>query len=71
MELMGPLSENNVKNNMENAEAMIRFGKYITVLKNLEPFNLKLASENHAAKVRDKMSCGTKHMIQRIMVFLV
>lgn len=44
---IGPPSANNVKNNSENAEAIIRFGRYITVLKNLVPLSFKLTSENH------------------------
>ena len=71
IELMGPPSENNVKNNMENADAMIRFGRYTTVLKKRVPFNLRRTSENHAPSTSDKMICGMKHMIHNNMVFLV
>ena len=71
IELIGPPSENNVKNNMENADAMIRFGRYTTVLKKRVPFNLRRTSENHAPSTSDKMICGMKHMIHNNMVFLV
>ena len=67
---IGPPSANNVKNNSENAEAIIRFGRYITVLKNLVPLSFKLTSENHAPRSSDKNICGMKHMIQRTIVFL-
>ena len=69
IELIGPLSENNVKNNIANADAIIRFGKYITVLKNLEPLNFNCTSENHAPNNKDKKICGIKHIIHIIMVF--
>ena len=67
---IGPPSANNVKNNSENAEAIIRFGRYITVLKNLVPLSFKLTSENHAPRSSDKNICGMKHIIQRTIVFL-
>ena len=69
-ELIGPLSENRVKNNMANADAIIRFGRYMTVLKNRCPFNFRLTSENHAPKSSDRKICGIKHIIHITIVFL-
>ena len=56
---------------VENADAMIRFGRYTTVLKKRVPFNLRRTSENHAPSTSDKIICGTKHMIHNNRVFLV
>ena len=54
---------------MENADAMIRFGKYITVLKNLEPFKFIRTSENHAPNNRERKIWGIKHIIHNTNVF--
>ena len=70
-ELIGPLSENNVKNNMANADAIIRFGRYIHCLKEPLSFsNFRLTSENHAPKSSDRKICGMKHIIHITIVFL-
>ena len=68
-EFIGPESENNVKNKSENAEAIIRFGRYITILKNLVPLSFKLTSENHAPSNNERIICGIKHMIHITIVF--
>ena len=68
--LTGPTVENNVKNNIENADAIIRFGRYITVLKNLWHLSRRLGSENQAANKSERIICGIKPMIHMIMVFL-
>ena len=69
--LIGPTSENNAKNNIENAEAIIRLGRYITVLKNLLPFSFNLTSENHCPRRSDTIICGMKPITHMISVFAV
>ena len=70
MELIRPPSENKVKNNIANADAMIRFGRYITVLKNLCPLSLRLGFENQDANSRETIICGIKPITHMIIVFL-
>ena len=53
--LTGPFSEKRAKNSMAKAEAMIRFGIYITTLKNCLPLILSLTSVNQAASKREMM----------------
>ena len=65
----GPWSENNVKNNMENADAMMRFGRYMTVLKKRCPFRRRDGSVNQYAMRSERTICGMKPMTHMMRVF--
>ena len=69
IELTGPVSANSVKNSIANAAAIIRLGRYITVLKNEAHFMRSLVSANHAPRRSEKNIWGTKPSTHMISVF--
>ena len=54
---------------LANADAIIRFGRYITTLKNCFPLIFKRASVNQAARTNATTICGTNPISHRINVF--
>jgi len=69
MPLIGPTLENRAKNSIAKADAMIRFGRYITVWKNALPLSFRLGLANHDARRSDIRICGMNPMIHMIIVF--
>src|SRR5574344_295059 len=67
--LTGPESEKRTKKSMANADAMIRFGIYITVLKKLRHLKRNSVSVNQIDRSREISICGINPSSHIIRVF--